>query len=208
VGDTESRSNWVLGLSLVQVILLLFFAVLIMYVTENVEVRGQESHKGVGETKTHDANLQARLDASTERNDELAKQLGESAQLVDELKLMVGAKSPSKEGFQEAIESLKRGYSLCQKDDNTLIEARIHNGAETLQVIGEIPSDLIVNLAKGDETSDLDEIISFIQDVYEYEKDHKCRFNYRLKYVTDNDYRKAREGYEKYFYPEKLMRTG
>ena len=32
--------------------------------------------------------------------------------------------------------------------------------------------------------------MSFIQDVYEYEKDHKCRFNYRLKYATDNDYRK------------------
>lgn len=208
MGETESRSDWVFGLSLVQVILLLVFAVLIMNVTENVEVRGQESQKGVGETKTHDANLQARLDAATERNDELEKQLGDITQLVDDLTLMVGAKGPSKEGFQEAIESLKRGYSLCQKDDNTLIEARIHNGAETLQVIGEIPSDLIVNLAKGDETSDLDEIIPFIQDVYEYEKDHKCRFNYRLKYATDNDYRKAREGYEKYFYPEKIMRTG
>jgi len=32
--------------------------------------------------------------------------------------------------------------------------------------------------------------------------------NYRLKYATDNDYRKAREGFEKYFYPEKMIRTG
>ena len=208
MGDTESRSNWVLGLSLVQVILLLFFATMLMYVTENVDVQGQESHEGVGEMKTHDATLRTRLDAATERNDDLEKQLGDITQLVDELKLMIGAKGSSKEGFQEAIESLKRGYSLCQKDDNTLIEARIHNGAESLQVIGDIPSDLIVNLAKGDQTSDLDEIIPFIQDVYEYEKDHKCRFNYRLKYATDNDYRKAREGYEKYFYPEKIMRTG
>jgi len=208
VGDTESRSNWVLGFSLVQVTLLLFFAAMLMYVTENAEVQGQESHKGVGEMKTHDATLRTRLDAATERNDDLEKQLGDITQLVDELQLMVGAKGSSKEGFQEAIESLKRGYSLCQKDDNTLIEARVHNGAESLQVIGDIPSDLIVNLAKGDQTSDLDEIIPFIQDVYEYEKDHKCRFNYRLKYATDNDYRKAREGYEKYFYPEKIMRTG
>jgi hypothetical protein len=89
-----------------------------------------------------------------------------------------------------------------------LIEARIQNGAETVHVIGEIPSDLTVNLAKGDHTSDLDQIVSFIQDVYEYEKDQKCRFNYRLKYATDNDYRKGRDGYEKYFYPEKIMRTG
>ena len=208
MGDPESRSNWVLGLSLVQVILLLVFAVLIIYVTENVEGRGQEPHQGVVESKTQDASPQASLNVATERNNELEKQLRNMTLFVDELKLMVGAKVTSKEGFQEAIESLKRGYSLCQKDDNTLIEARIHNGAETLQVIGEIPSDLIVNLAKGDETSDLDEIIPFIQDVYEYEKDHKCRFNYRLKYATDNDYRKAREGYEKYFYPEKIMRTG
>ena len=50
--------------------------------------------------------------------------------------------------------------------------------------------------------------MSFIQDVYEYEKDRKCRFNYRLKYGTDNDYRKGRDGYEKYFYPEKLLKIG
>ena len=199
--ETESRPDWVLGLSLVQVILLLFFASMLIYVTENVEVRGQEP-------QTQAANLEARLDAATEQNNELKKRLGDITLFVDELKLMVGAKVPSKEGFQEAIESLKRGYSLCQKDDNTLIEASIQNGAETLQVIGEIPSDLEVNMVKGDQTSDIDDIVSFIQDVYQYEKDRKCRFNYRLKYATDNDYRKAREGFEKYFYPEKIFRTG
>jgi hypothetical protein len=89
-----------------------------------------------------------------------------------------------------------------------LLETSIQNGAETVQVIGDIPADLIAGLAKGDQTSDLDQIVSFIQDVYEYEKDHKCRFNYRLKYATDNDYRKAREVYEKYFYPEKIIRIG
>lgn len=207
MGEAEPRSDWVFGLSLVQVILLLFFAVVIIYVTENVEGRGQVPHQGIAEAKTQETSLQASLDAATEKNNELEKQLGNMTLLVDEVKLMVGAKVPSKEGFQEAIESLKRGYSLCQKDDNTLIEARILNGAETLQVIGEIPSDLAVNLVKGDQTSDLDQIVPFIQDVYEYEKDHKCRFNYRLKYATDNDYRKAREGYEKYFYPEKIVKT-
>ena len=127
---------------------------------------------------------------------------------LDELKLMVGAKQASKEGFQEAIDTLKRGYALCQKDDNTLIEVRIHNGVETVQVIADIPSDLSVTLGKGEQMSDLEQIVSFIQDVYEYEKDHKCRFNYRLKYGTDNDYRKGRDGYEKYFYPEKLVKIG
>ena len=127
---------------------------------------------------------------------------------LDELKLMVGAKQASKEGFQEAIDTLKRGYALCQKDDNTLIEVRIHNGVETVQVIADIPSDLSVILGKGEQMSDLEQIVSFIQDVYEYEKDHKCRFNYRLKYGTDNDYRKGRDGYEKYFYPEKLVKIG
>jgi hypothetical protein len=208
VGEPKSQSDWIFGLSLVQVMLLLFFAAMLVSVAENGEVRGQEAHQGAKETSAQGAGLQARLDAATEKNTALDKRLDEMALLVDEVKLMAGAKAPSKEAFQEAIDSLKRGYSFCQKDDNTLIEASIQNGAETIQVIAEIPSDLTVNLAKGDQTSDLDQIVSFIQDVYEYEKDHKCRFNYRLKYATDNDYRKGRDGYEKYFYPEKIMRAG
>jgi hypothetical protein len=206
--ETESRSSWVLGLSLVEVMLLLVFAVLIIYVTDNVEGRGQEPHQSGDAPKQRDAARQARLDAATEKSGDLERQLNEMTLFVNELKLMVGAKVATKEGFQEAIESLKRGYALCQKNNNTLIEATVQNGVETLQVIGEIPSDLIVNLAKGDQTSDLDQIVSFIQDVYQYEKDHGCRFNYRLKYATDNDYRKAREGFEKYFYPEKMIKTG
>jgi hypothetical protein len=206
--ETEPRSGWVLGLSLVEVMLLLVFAALIVYVTDNVEGRGHEPRQSVREPKSLDPALQARLDMATSKSDDLEGQLNDMTLFVNELKLMVGAKVSTKEGFQEAIENLKRGYSLCQKNNNTLIEASVQNGAETLQVIGDIPSDLIVNLAKGDQTSDLDQIVSFIQDVYQYEKDHSCRFNYRLKYATDNDYRKAREGFEKYFYPEKMIRTG
>ncbi len=206
--ETDSRSSWALGLSLVEVMLLLVFAGLIVYVTDNVEGKGQEPHQGVDERKGPDVGLQARLDAATKKSDDLERQLHDMTRFVNELKLMVGAKGSTKEGFQEAVENLKRGYALCQKNNNTLIEASVLNGDETLQVIGDIPSDLIVNLAKGDQTSDLDEIVSFIQDVYQYEKDHSCRFNYRLKYVTDNDYRKAREAFEKYFYPEKMIKTG
>jgi hypothetical protein len=206
--ETESRSGWALGLSLVEVLLLLVFAALIVYVTDNMESRGQEPHEGVDVPKPLDPVLQARLDAATVKNNHLEKQLGDMTLFVDELKLMVGAKVSTKEGFHEAIESLKRGYALCQKDNNTLIEASVQNGVETLHVIGDFPSDLEVNLRKGDQTSDLEQIVSFIHDVYEYEKDHSCRFNYRLKYATDTDYKKAREGFEKYFYPEKVIRTG
>jgi hypothetical protein len=208
VRDTESRSEWVFGLSLLQVILLLFFGAMILYVTEKGEGRASEPHQGIEEATAPDVSLHAKLDGATEKNAALEKQLGDMSALVDELQVMVGAKGATREGFQEAVENLKRGYALCQKESNTLIEARIQHGAETVQVIGEIPGDLIVSVAKGDETSDLEQIVSFIQDVYEYEKDHKCRFNYRLKYATDNDYRKAREVYEKYFYPEKILRTG
>ncbi len=208
MGRTESDSGWVFGLSLVQVMLLLFFGAMMLYVAERGEVSGEEPRSDGARGNAHDAGFQAKLDVATEKNTALEKQLENATVFVDELRLMVGAKTSSKEGFQEAVDSLKRGYSFCQKDDNTLIEARIQNGEESVQVIGELPSDLIASLAKGDQTADLEQIVSFMQDVYEYEKDHKCRFNYRLKYATDNDYRKAREGYEKYFYPEKIIRTG
>jgi hypothetical protein len=206
--ETESGSGWTLGLSLVELMLLLVFAVLLVYATDNVEGRGQEPHQSVGGPTSPDAAAQARLNATTVKSEDLERQLTDMTRFVNELKLMIGAKVATKEGFQEAVDNLKRGYALCQKNSNTLVEASVQNGVETLQVIGEIPSDLIVNLAKGDQTSDLDEIVSFIQDVYQYEKDHGCRFNYRLKYATDNDYRKGREGFEKYFYPEKMIRTG
>ncbi len=206
--ETESRSGWALGLSLVEVMLLLVFAAMMVYVTDNVEGGGQEPQKIVDEPKIQDTSLQASLDAATEKNKDLEKQLNEMTLFMNELKIMVGAKGSTKEGFHEAIESLKRGYALCQKDNNTLIEASVQNGVETVQVIGDIPSDLEVSLLKGNQTSDLEQIVSLIHDVFEYEKDHSCRFNYRLKYATDADYRKAREGFEKYFYPEKMIRTG
>lgn len=200
--ESDPRSGWALGLSLVEVMLLLVFAAMMVYVTDTVEGSGQETQQIVDEP------LQARLDAATEKSNDLEEQLNEMTLFVNEVKLMVGAKGSTKEGIQEAIENLKRGYALCQKNSNTLIEANVQNGVETIQVIGDIPSDLRVNLVKGDQTSDLDQIVPFLQDVYQYEKDQSCRFNYRLKYATDNDYRKAREGYEKYFYPEKMIRTG
>ena len=206
--ESDSRSGWALGLSLVEVMLLLVFAAMMVYVTETVEGRGQEAQQIFGEPQRVDTHLQARLDAATEKNGDLEQHLSDMTQFVNELKIMVGAKGSTKEGFQEAIENLKRGYAFCQKNGNTLIEVSEQNGVETMQVIGDIPSDLRVNLAKGDQTSDLDQIVPFLQDVYEYEKDQSCRFNYRLKYATDNDYRKAREGFEKYFYPEKMIRTG
>jgi len=206
--ENDSRSGWALGLSLVEVMLLLVFAAMMVYVTDTVEGRGQETQQITDDPQRVDIHLQARLDAATEKNSDLEQRLNDLTHLVNELKVMVGAKGSTKEGFQEAIESLKRGYAFCQKNGNTLIEVSEQNGVETMQVIGDIPSDLRVNLAKGDQMSDLDQIVPFLQDVYEYEKDQSCRFNYRLKYATDNDYRKAREGFEKYFYPEKMIRTG
>jgi hypothetical protein len=206
--ESDSRSGWVLGLSLVEVMLLLVFAAMMVYVTDTVEGRGQDMQQIVDEPQHLDVGLQTRLDAATEKNNDLEKQLNEMTLFMNELTLMMGAKGSTKEGFQEAIESLKRGYALCQKNSNTLIEVSIQNGVEIVQVIGDIPSDLRANLVKGDQTSDLDQIVPFLQDVYQYEKDQSCRFNYRLKYATDNDYRKGREGYEKYLYPEKMIRTG
>lgn len=203
--EGDSRSSWILGLSLVEVMLLLVFAGMLVYVTDIVEGRGQDTPRIGDQPGT---SLQARLDTVAQKNNDLEQELNELTLLVNDVKVLVGAKGSTKEGFQEAVENLKRGYAFCQKTGNTLIEASVQNGAEAIQVIGDIPPDMRVSLGKGDQTSDLEEMITFLQDVYEYEKDQSCRFNYRLKYATDNDYRKAREGFEKYFYPEKMIRTG
>jgi len=200
---SDDRSGWVFGLSLIEVMLLLVFAAMLVYVTDTVEGRGQDTQQIVDEPRHVDGGLQARLDEALEKNRDFEKQLNEMTLMMDDVKALVGAKGSTREGFQEAVESLKRGYALCQKHNNTLIEASVQNGVETVAVIGEIPRDLRVDLTQGDQTSDLEEIVSFLQDVYQYEKEQNCRFNYRLKYTTDKDYRIARQTFEKYFYPEK-----
>ena len=91
--DTEGRSDWVFGLSLVQGMLLLVFAAMLIYVTENVEGRGQEFRHGVGEANVQDTGLQARLEAEVEKNSDLEKRLDDMSDFVDELKLMIGAKA-------------------------------------------------------------------------------------------------------------------
>ncbi len=202
--EGDSRSGFTLGLSLVEVMLLLLFAAIMVHVTDTVEGRQPVAD----EPHNQDLGSQARLDAAMEQNRDLEKQLNEMTLLLNEVQLMAGAKGATIDGFQEAIENLKRGYALCQKDSNTLIEASVQRGVETVHVIADIPAELKVSLGRGEQTSDLEEIVSFLQDVYQYEKDQNCRFNYRLKYATDHDYRKAREVFERYFYPEKMIRTG
>jgi len=206
--ESNSRSGCALGLSLVEVMMLLVFAAMMVYVTDTTASKGQDPQPLVDDPRNLSIAPQAGPDAATEKNHDLEARLDEMTGLMNDVQLMVGAKGATKEGFQEAVENLKRGYALCHKNSNTLIEASVRHGVESLQVIGEIPSDMSVSLAQGDQTSDLDQIVSFLQDVYQYEKDQGCRFNYRLKYATDNDYKKAREGFEKYFYPEKMIKTG
>ena len=103
--DTESRSNWVFGLSLVQVILLLFFGAMIIYVTENVEGRGHELRQGVEETKKQEGSLHARLDATAEKNAELERQLGDMTVFVDELKLLVAPRCLLRKGFRKPLKT-------------------------------------------------------------------------------------------------------
>ncbi len=207
--DSDRRSGFVLGLSLAEVLVLLVFAAMMVYAVDMVEGRGQGAEPPPppvvepAPAPAVDAGLQAKLDEALAKNAGLEKQLDEIRLIMDDVKNMVGAKGTTKESFQVAIGNLKRGYAMCQQGGNTLIEATVEHGDESIAVIGDVPPDLRVSLKKGDQTSDLEEIVSFLQDVYQYEKDQNCRFNYRLKYATDTDYKRAREAYDKYLYREK-----
>lgn len=204
--ESDARSGWVLGLSLIEILLLLVFAALMVYVTDTAasgDADGAPAPAVAEPAPAVDEALQAKLEEALEKNNGLEKRLNDLTLMMDEVKVLVGAKATTKESFQAAIGNLKRGYAMCQQGGNTLIEATVEHGDETVSVIGEIPSDMRVSLKKGDQTSDLEEIVSFLQDVYQYEKEQNCRFNYRLKYATDSDYKRAREGYDKYLYREK-----
>src|SRR3954463_9071020 len=131
----DSRSGFALGLSLVEVMLLLVFAGMLVYVADTGAGKGQEPQPLVDEVRALSVTPEAGPDAAMEKPHDLEARLDEMTSLMNDVKLMVGAKGSTKEGFQEAVDNLKRGYALCQKNSNTLIEASVRHGVESLQVI-------------------------------------------------------------------------
>ena len=113
---------------------------------------------------------------------------------------------------QKFKQELARGFPKCE-DNNVLANVSMLNGVIRLDVSGS-PTKLIewsrgvgTKIPKpGDVLSDREAVDNFLQIVARYyehvrQVNQNCRFDYKLRYVTDRDYREGRETFEKLFYP-------
>lgn len=205
----ESRADFVLGMSLTEVILLLMFAVMLVYAAEKEQGGGQDPSLTVAALKAERDELRAKIAEAQATIKRLQEERRKQELLLEELKRMVGAPSAGAQDILERIAFLKRGYPVCQKN-NTLIEVQMRQGRLLFKIIesppATMPGDAATPLVRGFETADPREIQPAIVRLFQYEKSSKCRFDYRLIYTTDTDYRMAREKFERYFYPEKIFR--
>jgi hypothetical protein len=124
----------------------------------------------------------------------------------------------STQGESIRIELL-RGYPRCDQDDNTLVEAALQNGQTELRIRQPIGSVSLKEWAdsagvrlpsagavlSGDLAAN--NFLSTLQRYYSHTKavSKPCRFDYRLRWTTDTDYRMGRETLERYLYPAGLI---
>jgi len=204
-----SSDTFVVGMSLAEILLLLIFVLLLIgsantggSVTLELEQLRQENDS----LKARNTALEARVANLEEEN---AKQ----AAIINALAGMAGVPVERAEDVPGLVDALKRGFPVCATP-NTLVEVAAANGSLTLTVLFELndlpPPSRTGSVRTGEIIADSFAVQSFLESVRRYgdRASRQCRFDYRLRYVTSEDYRFARETLEKYLYPRGIRRVG
>lgn len=206
------RSDFVLGMSLAELILLLLFAVFMAQVLRGEVLGGADPTLEIEKLREENAALRSRLASLEAKVQELERDVRAKDALIEQLRRMTGSQGSTLDDFKRALTTLKRGLPTCL-ENNTLVEASVKN--RTMEVIILLDDAELrrffeqhrLPLAKGMTLRENPEIDAFLAVVWRYEtrKGQVCRFDYRMKYVTPEDYYLGRERLEKFFYPEKIV---
>jgi hypothetical protein len=115
----------------------------------------------------------------------------------------------SEEEVKQILFEAGRGKPRCQ-DDNVLVEIRLIKGAASLQVLADAPKMRAklathnIDFHVGTILSSPELIDAVLAEARGFRKspgpDGDCRFDYRFRYATNDDYYEGRERFEKYFY--------
>lgn len=210
----HSRNDFVLGMSLAEVILLLLFCFFLVYALERQGVGGQDAPVQIARLKEETEKLQKENKDLQLKQKELEQKLREAEGLIEQLRIMVGGKGTDLSDFKRAIIGLKRGFPTCL-DENTLVEILVKNSVIHLtilvsdQTLERFLGGYGVHVKKGKTINNQTEIDVFLNILWKYEnqKGKECRFDYRLRYATDQDYRLGREKFERYLYPERMVQV-
>jgi hypothetical protein len=115
---------------------------------------------------------------------------------------------------EHVAQNAKRGSPMCNAGANVIVVARVFDGAVTVTVLRDISVEIksAVTYQTGQELSGpaIEQFLASIARFYDERHRHgdDCRYDYRLEWSTDNDYRFGREHFEQpYFYPAGITRV-
>ena len=204
MSSPKRASDFVIGMTMAEVFLLLLFLIWWAVAAERAAIAGTDG--------TISAALLAQQVAElTTRNERLNERVERLQTDLEALRVMYGADSASPDDINKAVQTrvrdARRGAPRCV-DSNTLIEADVVDGITTVRLAVTADPMTLASLGDGTVTfragqemqdNDIDRFLARVA-VF-YAAHHQCRFDYALTYRTDSDYRIARTTLEQYFYP-------
>jgi hypothetical protein len=107
-----------------------------------------------------------------------------------------------------------RGFPKCDLTGNVVAEGSVRDGAVAMRVVAR-PDALAKWFsgsgagypAIGASFTGLQAVNSFLNRIGAYNLANPCRWDYRLAYVTDGDYKLGRETFEGVFYASRLQKV-
>ena len=193
--DPDHRSDFVIGMTLAEVFLLLLFVV---WLSTAIEV----SPDGNPDAPIDAVALKVTVTELRERIASLETDKQELSARVEALRDMLGAPNESLEGFREGfkrkLDEAKRGSPVCLPA-NILVHVARTDGVDIVRLLrdtrGLLPGG---KWSEGAQLHDENEIQEFLRAVKNYyaKAEKKCRFDYKLTYKSDSDYRLGRTRYE------------
>jgi len=196
-------------MSLAEILLLFLFTFLVKQAADS-------SPKGPAEVAALRQQVARLVQDSVQRSHrirELEELVAEKSATIDALSRMAGTTITSPTDVPIAVNALKRGYRMCRQP-NTLLEAVAQDQRLRLVVLLEEPAlqALITTRGahanRGDTLNAEGAIDVLLEAVRSYGNSHQCRFDYRLRYATPEDYLLGREKLERYLYPEQRIQIG
>ncbi|PYR93564.1 MAG: hypothetical protein DMF84_09180 [Acidobacteria bacterium] len=138
---------------------------------------------------------------------------------VEALRIMLGAPSISREDLKQAFDkkladtadAARRGKPKCA-EDNVLIDVEALDGAFVVRLAAQDQTSvnwlpMAVRLKGNGGEIEAAMIPALLDAVMQRYAAQDCRFDYRLRYRSAEDYHSAREKFEAFFYPARIRHT-
>jgi hypothetical protein len=169
------------------------------------------------ERLTKDLKVAREATAKAQKLEETNRYLRE---ILDAVGRYIGAPVPTSVGEikkwleehdKSVAQAAKRGSPPCSMTNNIVGVARVKTGDVELQLSQAFPQ--FGQGLEADAILRADQLRSFFGNVLAFydrqkQRGNDCRFDYRLEWVTDADYRSGREQFEQpYFYPAGIRRV-